>query len=38
MNIKHSLEPKLKRSLIKSTIKEVNKNFDDYEFFYEKKN
>jgi hypothetical protein len=38
MNIKKDLEPKVKRALIKSIIEELNKNFDCYEFFYQKKN
>jgi hypothetical protein len=38
LNIKEDLDPKVKRALKKSIIEELNKNFDEYEFFYEKKN
>jgi hypothetical protein len=38
LNIKKSLEQKVKRALIKSIIEELNRNFNDYEFFYKKKN
>jgi hypothetical protein len=38
MNFKEGLEPKVKRALINSIIEELNKNFDCYEFFYQKKN
>ena len=38
MNIKTGLDAKTKRDLIKSIIITLNDNFDDYEFFYKKKN
>jgi hypothetical protein len=38
LNIKEGLDSKVKRALIKSIINELNNNFNDYEFFYEKKN
>lgn len=38
LNIKKGLDPKVKRALIKSIIEELNRNFDDYKFFYQKKN
>jgi hypothetical protein len=37
-NINNDIDDKVKRALIKSIIEELNKNFDDYEFFYQKKN
>jgi hypothetical protein len=38
ININNDINDKVKRALIKSIIEELNKNFDDYEFFYQKKN
>ena len=38
LNINNDIDDKVKRALIKSIIEELNKNFDGYEFFYEKKN
>jgi hypothetical protein len=38
LNIKEGLEPKVKIAFVKSIIEELNKNFNDYEFFYQKKN
>jgi hypothetical protein len=38
LNINNDIDDKVKRALIKSIIEELNKNFDEYEFFYEKKN
>jgi hypothetical protein len=37
-NINNDIDDKVKRALIKSIIEELNKNFDEYEFFYQKKN
>ena len=38
LNVRKGLEPEVKRALMKSIITELNNNFDDYEFFYKKKN
>ena len=38
MTVKSGLDAKTKRALIKSFIITLNDNFDDYEFFYKKKN
>ena len=38
ININNDIDDKVKRALLKSIIEELNKNFDKYEFFYEKKN
>jgi hypothetical protein len=38
LNVRKGLEPKVKLALMKSIITELNNNFDDYEFFYKKKN
>jgi hypothetical protein len=38
LHINNDIDDKIKRALIKSIIEELNRNFDDYKFFYEKKN
>lgn len=38
MNVRKGLGPKAKKALIHTIIEELNKNFDEYEFFYQKKN
>ncbi len=38
ININNDIDDKVKRALLKSIIEELNKNFDEYEFFYQKKN
>jgi len=38
LNINNDIDDKVKRALIKSIIEELNKKFDDYKFFYQKKN
>jgi hypothetical protein len=38
ININNDIDDKVKRALLKSIIEELNKNFDGYEFFYQKKN
>ena len=38
MKVKEELDGKTKRALIKSLIIELNKNFNEYNFFYNKKN
>jgi hypothetical protein len=38
LNINIDMNDKVKRALIKSIIEELNKNFDEYDFFYQKKN
>jgi hypothetical protein len=37
-NINNDIDDKVKRAFVKSIIEELNKNFDEYEFFYVKKN
>jgi hypothetical protein len=38
ININNDIDDKVKRALLKSIIEELNKNFYEYEFFYQKKN